>query len=184
MKTLASLALTGFLAPAIFAAETPPPAYQLAAQSVGVPSTVLFSLALQESGTRLNGRYIPWPWTLNIAGEPFRFASRSAACTALLIGIREAGAKRVDAGIGQLNIGWNGHHFNSPCDALDPYQNLLVSAQILRGWYDETGDWTAAAGKYHRPAGGEPAARYRQAFGKQLQRVVGDKLTTLVVTNP
>lgn len=164
------------------AAETPPPAYQLAGQTVGVPSTVLFSLALQESGTTLNGRRIPWPWTLNIAGEPYRFATRSAACTALLLGIQEAGAKRVDAGIGQVNIGWNGHHFKTPCDALEPYQNLLVSAEILRGWYDQTGDWTAAAGKYHRPAGGEPAARYRVAFSEQLRRVLGDD-ATLVVAN-
>lgn len=183
MKAAVGIAVMTVLAQAAHAAETPPPAYQLAAQTVGIPSTVLFSLALQESGTKLNGRRIPWPWTLNIAGESYRFATRSAACTALLLGIQDAGAKRVDAGIGQVNIGWNGHHFKSPCDALDPYQNLLVSAEILRGWYDQTGDWTAAAGKYHRPAGGEPAARYRIAFSEQLQRVLGEDKTTLVVAN-
>ena len=36
--------------------ETPPPAYQLAAYQAGIPSEVLYSVALQESGTRLRGR--------------------------------------------------------------------------------------------------------------------------------
>lgn len=171
------------------AVELPPPAYQLIGQSANVPSTVLFSLALQESGTRIKrqGRTLPWPWTLNIAGASLRFATRDAACTALLEGIRTAGAKRVDAGIGQLNLGWNGHRFKTPCDALDPYDNLTITAEILRGWYEETGDWTTAAGKYHRPAGGQPAQRYRAAFGKQLQRVLGndrESSSTLVVSNP
>jgi hypothetical protein len=38
------------------AQEVPPPAYQLAAQRAGMPSTVLYAVALQESGIRLRGR--------------------------------------------------------------------------------------------------------------------------------
>ena len=41
------------------AQEVPPPAYQLAAQQAGVPSPVLYAVALQESGARLRGRLIP-----------------------------------------------------------------------------------------------------------------------------
>ncbi|HCF3186005.1 TPA: lytic transglycosylase domain-containing protein, partial [Pseudomonas aeruginosa] len=50
----------------VFGQEVPPPAYQLAAQQAGVPSPVLYAVALQESGARLRGRLIPWPWTLNV----------------------------------------------------------------------------------------------------------------------
>ncbi|MDQ4351157.1 lytic transglycosylase domain-containing protein, partial [Pseudomonas aeruginosa] len=46
------------------AQEVPPPAYQLAAQRAGIPSTVLYAVALQESGIRRNGRIVPWPWSL------------------------------------------------------------------------------------------------------------------------
>jgi integrating conjugative element protein (TIGR03759 family) len=42
-----------------FGQEVPPPAYQLAAQQAGVPSPVLYAVALQESGARLRGRLIP-----------------------------------------------------------------------------------------------------------------------------
>ena len=51
------------------AQEVPPPAYQLAAQRAGIPSTVLYAVALQESGLRRNGRIVPWPWSLNVAGQ-------------------------------------------------------------------------------------------------------------------
>ncbi|MBF3059975.1 lytic transglycosylase domain-containing protein, partial [Pseudomonas aeruginosa] len=62
------------------AQEVPPPAYQLAAQRAGIPSTVLYAVALQESGIRRNGRIVPWPWSLNVAGQSRRFATRADAC--------------------------------------------------------------------------------------------------------
>lgn len=162
--------------------ETPPPAYVLAAYTSGVPSPVLFSVALQESGMLIRGRILPWPWTLNVAGESYRFANRDAACTALIIAVHEAGAKRVDAGIAQVNIGWNGYRFDSICGALDPYKNLAVAATILKEQYAVYGDWTEAAGRYHHPAGGEATARYIKAFERHLQRVTGS--SSFLASNP
>src|SRR3546814_11867557 len=65
------------------AQEVPPPAYQLAAQRAGIPSTVLYAVALQESGIRRNGRIVPWPWSLNVAGQSRRYATRADACAGL-----------------------------------------------------------------------------------------------------
>ena len=59
------------------AQEIPPPAYQLAAQRAGIPSTVLYAVALQESGVRRDDRIVPWPWSLNVAGQSRRYATRS-----------------------------------------------------------------------------------------------------------
>jgi len=182
---------TGLLLQAVavgaFAAETPPPAYQLAAYRAGIPSEVLYSVALQESGTRLRGhgqQLVPWPWTLNVAGAGYRFATRADACTALLVAMRTVDSKRIDVGIAQINMGWNGHRFGrgvSPCEALDPYKNLDVAARMLAELRAEGGDWLTVAGRYHRPAGGAPAARYRELFAKHLRRVTG---LTLLATNP
>lgn len=152
--------------------ELPPPAYQLAAHSADIPSAVLFAIALQESGIRVRGRLLPWPWTLNIAGTPYRFATRQAACHALLQALVRHDAKRVDAGLGQTNLGYHGQRFSSPCDALDPYRNLAVTAALLREHHAATGDWVLAAGRYHRPSGGAPAARYRAGFSRQLERLL------------
>lgn len=152
--------------------ELPPPAYQLAAHGADIPSAVLFAIALQESGIRIHGRLLPWPWTLNIAGTPYRFANRQAACQALLQALIRHDAKRIDAGLGQTNLGYHIERFSSPCEALDPYRNLAVTAALLREHHAATGDWVLAAGRYHRPAGGAPAARYRAGFSRQLERLL------------
>jgi len=156
---------------AIRADELPPPAYQLAAHEANVPSSVLFAIALQESGTRVRGQLLPWPWTLNIAGNPYRFATRQAACHALLQALARHNAKRVDVGLGQTNLGYHGQRFSNPCEALDPYRNLAVTAALLQEHHTTSGDWVSAAGRYHRPAGGTPAARYRAGFSQQLERL-------------
>jgi hypothetical protein len=156
---------------AVRAGELPPPAYQLAAHDANVPPTVLFAIALQESGARLRGRLLPWPWTLNVAGSPYRFATRQTACHALLQALARYDAKRVDAGLGQINLGYHGQHFSSPCEALEPYRNLAVTAALLQEHYAITGDWVSAAGRYHRPAGGTLAARYRAGFSQQIERL-------------
>ncbi|MGV6476677.1 lytic transglycosylase domain-containing protein [Azotobacter vinelandii] len=163
------------------AAEVPPPAYQLIALSHGVPSEVLYSIALQESGTRIRGQLVPWPWTLNVAGAGYRFATRADACKALMIALATVGTARVDVGLGQTNIRANGHRYGSPCEGLDPYKNLAVTAAILAEQKARGGSWIEAAGRYHRPAGGAPAARYRASFAKHLSRVTG---INLLVTTP
>src|SRR5690606_25458454 len=78
---LALLACT--LSGLVRAQEIPPPAYQVAAQRAGIPSSVLYAVALQESGARINGRLVPWPWSLNVAGTPYRYATRTQACAGL-----------------------------------------------------------------------------------------------------
>lgn len=152
-------------------ADVPPPAYQLATYGTDVPSEVLYAIALQESGTRLRGKLVPWPWTLNVAKVSYRYSSREAACSALLLAIKQVGAKRVDAGLGQLNIGWQRERFAEPCDVLDPYLNLMLTTRVLQEQKTTSNSWVEAAGRYHRPAGGAPAARYRQGFTRHLQRV-------------
>lgn len=153
--------------------EDPPPAYKSIAIRHGVPPVVLYSVALQESGTRLRGQLVPWPWTLNVAGTGYRFATRADACRALGIALATTGPARVDVGLGQTNIRSNGHRYTSPCEGLDPYKNLAVTAQILAEQKAKGGTWIDAAGRYHRPAGGAPAAKYRSHFAKHLSRVTG-----------
>lgn len=177
LAVLVALLLCGYAG----AAEEPPPAYQMIAIAHGVPSAVLYSVALQESGARIRGQLVPWPWTLNVAGAGYRFATRQDACRALMIALVAAGPARVDVGLGQTNIGANGHRYSSPCEGLDPYKNLAVTAEILSEQKAKGGSWIDAAGRYHRPAGGAPAARYRESFARHLSRVTG---INLLATNP
>ena len=157
----------------VFGQEVPPPAYQLAAQQAGVPSPVLYAVALQESGARLRGRLIPWPWTLNVAGRAERYATRAEACAGIRRALARTPVNRIDAGLGQVNLGYHAHRYAHPCELLDPYRNLAIAAEILQEQHTPGEDWLVAIGRYHRPAGGEPAARYRRSVHQHLTRVLG-----------
>ena len=167
---------------ATHAQEVPPPAYQLAAQRAGIPSTVLYAVALQESGLRRNGRIVPWPWSLNVAGQSHRYATRADACAGLQQAIRATPHTRIDAGLGQINLGYHQQRYSTACDLLDPYRNLAIAAEILHEQHTPGEDWLLAIGRYHRPAGGEPAARYRRSVSRHLARVQGARPTTAAST--
>lgn len=177
-RHLATICLCGLLA-STATAETanktliPPPAYQLAAHHADVPSAVLYAIALQESGIHLRGQRVPWPWTLNVAGQPRRFTTRAAACSELQDALDAQPNRRIDVGLGQINVGYHAHRVAHPCDLLDPYRNLRIAATILREQYRQGEDWLPAIGRYHRPAGGTPAARYRRSVHQHLSHVHG-----------
>jgi hypothetical protein len=166
------------------AAHTKPPAaYQAAALASGVPTSVLFAVALQESGMQWGGHWIAWPWTLNIAGHATRYARRRDACAALEKALIQIPPTRIDVGLGQLNVGYQGYRVEHPCLLLDPYLNLAIVASILREHYGLAHDWLQATARYHRPAGGEPAAQYRAAVERHLRRIA-DASATPVRTSP
>lgn len=151
--------------------EQPPAAYQTAARVERIPATVLFAVALQESGINRGGRLIPWPWTLNVAGQAYRFQTRRQACAALTFALGQWPRTRIDVGLGQINVGYHGNRVEQPCDLLDPYRNLALCASLLREHHREGDDWLVAVGRYHRPAGGAPAGRYRQRVEQHMLRL-------------
>ncbi|OLU25667.1 Soluble lytic murein transglycosylase [Pseudomonas sp. PA15(2017)] len=152
--------------------EVPPPAYQLAGHTAGTPSELLYAVAKTESNAKLRIGYFPWPWTLNVKGKAMYFSTREEACRAALEGIQKHGERGVDIGLTQQNWGYVGKEwFSHPCDALDPYANLSAASKQLRRYFDTTGDWLDAAGKYHRPAGGTPARRYRAQVRSRLGQI-------------
>lgn len=169
-RFIAALALW---ATGVQAQEVPPPAYQFAADAAGIPSPVLYAVALQESGAIVRGRLVPWPWTLNVAGVPQRYPNRVEACAGLRQALRRTPAKRIDVGLGQINLGYQAARYTTPCELLNPYRNLDIAAAILREQHTPGEDWLLAIGRYHRPAGGAPAARYRHSVNRHLTRVTG-----------
>ncbi|EGP1136082.1 lytic transglycosylase domain-containing protein [Salmonella enterica] len=159
------------------ALQSIPPGYHLVASETGVPAEALYSVSLAETSRKLPHGERPWPWTLNVAGKGYRYSTRQEAYDALMSFMRRYPLKRIDVGIAQVNLGWNGGYFISYHDALDPYTNLRVAARILKSCYDSNpGSWIQAAGCYHHPAGGKPARSYKA--------IVKRKLATLDVNAP
>ena len=96
---------------------------------------------------------------------------------------RDAGT-HIDAGLGQINVGYHAHRFVHPCDLLDPYRNLAIAATILREHHTPGEEWLLAIGRYHRPAGGAPAARYRHSVHRHPERVHGSPVLVGASRNP
>lgn len=158
--------------PGVAAAEDIPPAYRLAARQAGVPAAVLYAIALQESGIRRDGHFAPWPWTLNVAGRPRRFENHADACRALMKALRTTTPRRVDAGLAQINLGYQRRRYQHPCELLEAQRNLTIAAAILREQYRSAEGWPRAIERYHRPAGGVAAIRYRQRVEKHLAHIL------------
>ena len=149
-----------------------PPAYEWAARAAHVPASILFAVAREESGMPIRGRWIPWPWTLNVAGVPHRFGSRAEACAALGQALRKSPFRPIDVGLAQIDLGYYGDRVATPCDLLNPYLNLILAARILSGFHRVGEGWMIAVGRYHRPAGGAPAEEYRREVEEQLAQVL------------
>jgi len=146
-----------------------PPGYHLVANETGIPAEALYSVSLAETSRKLPSGERPWPWTLNVAGKGYRYNTRQEAYDALMSFMRRYPLKRIDVGIAQVNLGWNGGYFSSYHDALDPYTNLRAAARILKSCYDSNpGSWIQAAGCYHHPAGGKPARTYKAIVKRKL----------------
>ncbi|MJZ42557.1 lytic transglycosylase domain-containing protein [Salmonella enterica subsp. enterica] len=149
--------------------QTIPPGYHLVAAETGVPAEALYSLSLAETSRQLPYGERPWPWTLNVAGKGYRYDTRREAYDALLGFLRRYPLKRIDVGIAQVNLGWNGRYFSSYWQALDPYTSLRAAARILKSCYDSRpGSWLQAAGCYHHPGGGAPARAYKTIVKRKL----------------
>lgn len=161
------------------ARESAPPVpwgYAYEARAHGIPATVLYAIALTESGRRwADGRVYPWPWTLNVAGRGERYATRQEAHAALLSHLQR-GVRSIDVGLMQINWAAHGAKLGTPWNALEPYHNLRIGAKILLEQYQRSGDWTHAIGRYHAPNNPDRAAGYRRKVLIHLAGLYGTDL--------
>ena len=152
--------------------QTVPAGYRLIANAYRIPPEVLYAVGLAESARRVDstGTVRPWPWTLNVQGKGFFYASRDQAEQAL-DGFLATGQKSIDIGLMQVNWRYHRQRLESPRRALDPYHNLRVAAEILRDCRQSRQDWWAAVGCYHAPNSPHRADRYRARVFEHWQRV-------------
>lgn len=148
-----------------------PSGYVAVARAERVPPDMLFALACAESGRPLpDGRNLPWPWVLNVAGDGQFFATRSAAYRALTAVLTRS--TNVDVGLGQINWHWHGQRFADAWQALDPYVNLRTAARLLREQFDRCAcnDWWLAVERYHAPSDTENADQRRARYRGKVER--------------
>ena len=149
MRLLVAIAVWTIATSTQAASERVPVAYSNIANAVGVPDTILYAIAMQESRLLLGELVAPWPWTLNVDGAAHRLPNR-AAMGAAIEDAQQGGARFIDVGLMQINLHFNGHRFRSEDEMLDPYANIRVAAEILQAEQQACGgDWWCAVGRYH-----------------------------------
>lgn len=137
-------------------------AAQNAADRTGVPVSVLLAITLTETGRSTENGLRPWPWAINQAGEGHWFQTPEDAIQFAEEQL-DLGLRNFDVGCFQLNHRWHSKGFTSTTDMFDPTSNALYAAKFLGDLYNEVGDWSLAAARYHSRTP-EYADRYQAKF--------------------
>jgi len=119
-------------------------------QRLETPDGLIRAMALAESGRwdSLDGRSIPWPWTVNNGGSGTFFSTKAEAIREVRR-LQRDGETNIDVGCMQVNLHWHGDNFVSLEQAFEPEINMTVAADILARQYRAHRDWQVASGNYH-----------------------------------
>ncbi|MEM9370699.1 MAG: lytic transglycosylase domain-containing protein [Pseudomonadota bacterium] len=155
-----------------------------AARTHGIPVEIMRALTRTETGRAWNRALLPWPWTINLEGNGFWFASRQEALD-FALKHHGLGARSFDVGCFQINYRWHGEAFSSIDMMFDQSQNADYAARFLANLKGEGGSWEDAVGKYHSRTP-DLAARYRGRFKQILSGLEPSKARTaeIAVTSP
>lgn len=171
MKFLALL----LLASSLSALASVPKAYRIVSKESGVPQSILFSVAMEESRRYPYG--LPWPWTLNVDHKAYYFESRSEAAEFLNTSLNNGSA--VAVGLSQIYLPAHGHLFDDPEVLLSPETNLLYASNLLAGEFIWTkrnakASWWHAVARYHHPSNYELGKAYALRVFKHCTSFASD----------
>ncbi len=117
----------------------------------GINFDLLQTISAVESGRwdNLQNRYVAWPWTVNVQGKGYYYASKEEAVKAVKK-FQSQGVESIDVGCMQINLKYHGDAFSSVDEAIEPSNNVKYSAKFLRSLYNQHGNnWKKAAKRYH-----------------------------------
>lgn len=139
----------------------------------GIPAHLMAAISTIETGRYHKGlgMALPWPWTINVEGKGYYYATKAEAIAETKKHIR-AGARSIDIGCMQVNLKHHPNAFSSLEDGFDPEKNVNYAATFLRNNYkDLDNSWVKAAAAYHSrtPSRGGP---YVQKVAVAWQKIV------------
>lgn len=130
---------------------------------IGAPDHLLTAVALNETGRRSpNGQLAPWPWTINVGGQGYEFATKAQAVFAAQQ-LLNSGTRSFDVGCMQVNVRFHPRAFTSLEEAFDPLSNMLYAADYLGRLQRRHGSWERAVELYH-----SYTEEYNQIYGARF----------------
>lgn len=94
------------------------------------------------------GRFVSWPWTINVNGKGYRFKTKDEAI-AKVKQLQAEGIESIDVGCMQVNLKYHKKAFADLDDAFNPDTNMEYGAKFLNRLYKKQGSWQKAAMAYH-----------------------------------
>lgn len=140
-----------------------------AEQQWGLPDGLLHAIGIVESGRPdpAGGHATPWPWALDVAGQPVFPETRQQA-EDMLSSLQQRGPPTADIGCFQISLLFHPDAFPDPSRGFDPDRNAQAAARLLTELHAQTGSWWQAIQSYHsaNPDLGIPYAnRVLQVWG-------------------
>lgn len=112
-----------------------------------IPNKLLTSISLVESGVKKEGRFVSWPWTLNVSGKSKFFNNRNETLDYLRKNYKKK--KNIDVGCMQISLKYHKQNFKSLDHILDPETNVRYAAEYLRSLHTKYKTWNEAISRYH-----------------------------------
>jgi hypothetical protein len=115
-----------------------------------IPTHLLAAISSTETGRwhKQLDMALPWPWTVNVEGKGYYFASKAEAVAKTQAFINQ-GKRSIDVGCMQVNLKHHNTAFRTLNEAFEPSANVAYAAKFLRTNYNDLGDWIKATAAYH-----------------------------------
>jgi hypothetical protein len=115
-----------------------------------IPEHGLFAISILESGKihKSKKRKIPWPWTVNVAGDGYYFKTKKEAVKFVKDQL-SIGKENIDIGCMQINLKHHPKAFKNIEHAFEPKANINYAGQLLFSNYKKLGNWSDAISRYH-----------------------------------
>ena len=119
-------------------------------EKYGIKKHLLETIASVETGLWDYNKeaFVSWPWSVNVNGKGYRFASKDEA-VAKVKSLQKEGYTSIDVGCMQISLKFHADSFESVEAAFDPDTNVEYSAKFLKNLYNKKGNWQKAAMAYH-----------------------------------
>ena len=114
----------------------------------GIPHKLLTAISLAESGRKVGGAVVAWPWTINANGASYAFATKGEAIR-MVRKLHRRGITSIDVGCMQVNLKQHPKAFSTLEAAFDPATNIAYAAKFLKDKKENKGSWGNAVAHYH-----------------------------------
>lgn len=153
---------------------------KIAEQKRLLPLQLLLAVAYVESTKKSTS--MPWPWTVNLAGNSKYFMTKIEAINFVKNQLNE-GKTNIDIGCMQINYKYHSKAFDSVAEMFDPLHNVAYATTFLLSLYERFGTWSDAIRYYHSSVP-DKHLKYQESVMKAWDKISTVSNNTKITNKP